>query len=349
MSDKLVGYVGTYTKGESDGIYSFVLDTKEGRLSEVNLAAKLENPTYLCLSEDHKFLYSVIKEEENGGVAAFSLDPSTDKLHFIDSELSPGSPPCHVSLDRDGRYLFSANYHKGMVEAYGIKSEGGAMTTVLYVAQHTGSGPDPRQEKAHTHFAGSTPDNAYVVAVELGCDLLFTYKIGEEGQLTEVSRLSLPAGSGPRHLAFHPKNQSRAYIMTEFSSEVLVLSYDASAASFMFLQAVKTIPETFTENSQGSAIHLSSDGRFVYAGNRGHNSICVLKVDQESGGLEVVQRVSTEGDWPRDFTLDPTERFLIASNQNTGNLVLFERNQDTGMLRTLQNDIRVPDPVCVKF
>ncbi len=159
--------------------------------------------------------------------------------------------------------------------------------------------------------------------------------------------MELRPGSGPRHLEFHPLNPSIAYVMTEFSSEVIVLSYENG--TFSEIQSISTLPSEFTENNQGSAIHVSSDGKFVYAGNRGHNSIAVFEVNQENGHVQFVELVSTEGDWPRDFALDPTGKFLIASNQNSSNLVLFERNSETGKLTLLQNDIAVPNPVCIKF
>lgn len=164
----------------------------------------------------------------------------------------------------------------------------------------------------------------------------------------EVSSLSVRPGSGPRHLTFHP-NGIFAYLMTEISSEVVVLKYNPEDGSFTELQYIKAIPENFTENSQGSAIHISNDGRFVYAANRGHNSIAVFSVNGESGELTFIEHTSTEGDWPRDFVLDPTENFLVASNQNSSNLILFKRDRSTGRLTLIQSDVTVPDPVCVKF
>ncbi|MGG5252701.1 lactonase family protein [Neobacillus sp. SM06] len=348
MSNKrFKGYVGTYTKGDSKGIYSFTLDTDAKKITNVQVAAELDNPTYLNISEDNQYLYAVVKKGESGGVAGYRISESGE-LTPINTQVLAGSPPCHVSLDHHRQFLFSANYHKGTVESYTLNRENGMISPPVSIIQHEGNGPDPRQEKAHTHFAGLTPDEKYLAAVELGIDKLFTYKVGDDGKLTEVSSLSVKPGSGPRHLAFHP-NKKFAYIMTEFSSEVIALAYHAEDGSFRELQAIKTIPDDFTDNNQGSAIHISSDGRFVYAGNRGHNSIAIFSVKEETGEVTFVDRVSTEGDWPRDFVLDPTEEFLIASNQNSGNLVLYARDQESGKLRLLQADVAVPDPVCVKF
>lgn len=345
---KFTGYVGTYTKGDSKGIYSFTLDTVAGKITEINVAAELDNPTYLNISEDNQYLYAVVKKGEEGGVAGFSINSQTFELTPINTQVMAGSPPCHVSLDRGRQFLFSANYHKGTVESYTLSQENGLISPPVSVIHHEGSGPDPRQEKTHTHFAGLTPDEKYLAVVELGSDKLISYQVGTDGKLTEASRLSVAPGSGPRHLAFHP-NKKFAYMMTEFSSEIIALEYHAEDGSFIQIQAIKTIPEDFTENNQGSAIHLSSDGRFVYAGNRGHNTIAIFAVNIETGELTFVERVSTEGDWPRDFVLDPTEAFLIASNQNSSNLVVYSRDKETGKLTLLQADVTVPDPVCVKF
>ncbi|MDQ6600106.1 lactonase family protein [Bacillus salipaludis] len=342
------GYIGTYTKGDSKGIYTFKLDTENEKITDIKAVAELDNPTYLNISQDNRYLYAVIKKGEEGGVASFSLDSESGELTPMNTQLAPGSSPCHVSMDSKNQYLFSANYHKGTVESYLLDSETGFIQQPASVIQHEGSGPDPRQEKAHTHFAGITPDEKYIVVVELGTDLLLTYEVNIDGELTEVSRLSTPAGNGPRHITFHP-NGKFAYVMTEFSSEVIFLTYHAEDGHFIANQFISTLPDDFKENNQGSAIHISADGRFVYAGNRGHNSIAVFSVDETTGELSFVYRVSSEGDWPRDFSIDPTGRYMVGSNQESGNLVLYRRDVETGKLTLIERNIEVPFPVCVKF
>ncbi|MED1625145.1 lactonase family protein [Bacillus pseudomycoides] len=347
-TSKLFGYIGTYTRGESEGVYSFMLDTKTATIKEVNLVAKLDNPTYLAISRDNKYLYSVIKKGESGGVAAFSINNQTKKLEELNIQVLEGASPCHVSVDKKNSMVITANYHKGTIESYIVSGEKGTLNPVTSVIEHKGSGPNKeRQEKAHTHYAGFTPDNKYVVAVDLGIDQLITYK-SNRGVLTEVNRLFVKAGSGPRHLVFHP-NGRYVYIMTELSSEVIVLTYNVKDGGFKEVQYISTIPKEFNENNQGSAIHISSDGRFVYTANRGHNSIAVFSVNQDSGELTSVESVCTEGDWPRDFVLDPTGKFLVVINERTSNLVVFSRDELTGKLSLLQSDDVVPDSVCVKF
>jgi 6-phosphogluconolactonase len=343
-----IGYVGTYTKKESKGIYRFILDTQAAKIIDVKLAASIDNPTYLNISSNNRYLYSVLKAEDSGGIASFAVHAQTGELTHLNSQVTAGSPPCHVSVDRANQYGFSANYHKGTVESYLINREDGTINPAVSIIHHEGKGPDPRQEKPHTHFAGVTPDEKYLVVVELGSDQVITYQISTDGKLTEVNRLAVCPGSGPRHLAFHP-NRKFAYLMTEFSSEVIALIYHNADGSFSEIHSFSTIPVDFKENNQGSAIHISADGRFVYAGNRGHNSIAVFQVNDETGGLQFVERVSSEGNWPRDFVIDPSGKFIIVSNQESNNLVLFARDTETGKLTLLQSDVVVPEPVCVKF
>jgi 6-phosphogluconolactonase len=347
-SNRFMGYIGTYTKGDSKGIYTFTLDTEAAKITDVKAVACLGNPTYLAISHDNRHLYAVIKEGELGGVAAYSIHSQTRELSFLNSQLLEGSSPCNVNIDSENSKVVTANYHKGTVLLYLLNKEDGGVLPVTSIIEHKGSGPNKeRQEKPHVHYSGFTPDEKYVAVVDLGIDRLITYEVNES-ILKEVNSLSVKPGSGPRHLEFHP-NGKYAYMMTEISSEVITLSYNSENGSFTELQYISTIPEDFTENNQGGAIHVSSDGRFVYATNRGHNSIAVFSVNQESGVLAFIEHTSTEGDWPRDFMFDPTERFLVASNQESGNLVLFSREDTTGKLTLLQSDVSVPYPVCIKF
>ncbi|GAA0317042.1 lactonase family protein [Bacillus carboniphilus] len=343
---KFIGYVGTYTKQESKGVYQFTLDTEKKEITDVKLAAELDNPTYVTVSNDNQHLYAVSKEGENGGVTAFSVHPETGELTKLNSQTSAGSPPCHVSVNRNNSNVLSANYHTTKIESY-MTNEDGSLNPAISVIEHEGSGPHERQEKPHMHFAGFTPDEKFAIAVDLGTDRVITYAV-DNGKLKEAQVLQTKLGSGPRHIAFHP-NGLFAYVMTELSSEVVALRYDEKDGSFKEQQYISTIPADFEETNDGSAIHISSDGKYVYAGNRGHNSIAVFKVNPDSGQLTFVEWTSTEGNWPRDFVLDPSEDFLVATNQKSNTMTLFSRDQSTGKLALLQSGVKVPEPVCVKF
>ena len=345
MNKKFTGYIGTYTKGASEGIYSFTLDPLTQKISGGKLAAKIDNPTYLTISENNQYLYSVVKAGDLGGVASFKLAMD---LQLMNQQMSKGAPPCHVSIDSQSHYLFAGNYHKGTVEMFSLNNSNGEIHPNPFIVEHIGCGPDERQEKAHTHYAALTPDEKYLIAIDLGIDQVISYHMDNSGKLIEKTRLAVKPGIGPRHLVFHP-HFPVAYLMTEFSSEVIVLHYHEKDGSFTQVQSISTIPIDFNENNQGSAIRISADGRFVYAGNRGHNSLAIFSVDNEDQQLCFVEHTPTNGNWPRDFTLDPSEKFVVVANQESSNIVLFSRNEETGTLTLLESDFYVPDPVCVKF
>ncbi|TDT63266.1 lactonase family protein [Fonticella tunisiensis] len=346
-TNKLTAYVGTYTNGESKGIYRFTMDASSGKIEDVSLAGEMENPTYLAIDKNNKLLYSVAKVGDGGGVAAFKIKNSGD-LELINYQVSQGKPPCYVGLNSKNEYVFSANYHRATIEVFPVREDGG-IDIPSSVITHEGSGPNKeRQEKAHAHYAALTPDEKYLCAVDLGIDKLAVYSLNR-GSLSEANGLSLSLrpGCGPRHLAFHP-NGKFAYIITELSSEIVALEYSPSDG-FKEIQYISALPEGFNGENLGSAIYVSPDGRYLYASNRGHNSIAIFRIDITSGRLEVVGHESTGGEHPRDFAIDPTGKFLIAANQDTNNIVPFSIDNSTGKLTRIGDSISIPNPVCIKF
>ncbi|WP_059105604.1 lactonase family protein [Shouchella shacheensis] len=341
------GYIGTYTKGDSKGVYTFTLDSTSGELKGLEAVAELKDPTYVTVSSDGTRLYSVMKDGEAGGVSAFDINEESGALTLLNKEITPDGGPCHVSVNSKRSRLLSANYHSGRITAFDLE-ENGSIKQTASTAQHEGAGPnEERQEKAHAHFAGFTPDEKYVVAVDLGTDEVILYKI-DNGKLTRHFVHETAPGAGPRHIAFHP-TEPYAYIMTELSNEVIAVRYDHVPGSLEEVQVVSTLPEGYEDDSIGSAIHLTKDGRFLYVANRGHNSMASFSVNPYSGELSFVEHVSTEGDWPRDFHLDPSEEFLVASNQESSNLSVYARNKENGKLSLVNANIPVPHPVCVTF
>lgn len=347
---KFTAYIGTYTTGESKGIYKVTVDSENKKIENTELVAELGNPTYLTISSDNKYLYSVIKKDDMGGVAAYSIDSSTGDLKFINYQLSKGSSPCYVSLDKENKFLFSANYHRGIVEVYPI-GENGEVKPPSSVIQHEGSGPNKeRQEKAHVHFSALTPDQKYLCAVDLGIDKVAVYNF-HNGNLQKNEELSIKfkPGSGPRHMEFHPSGKF-AYVITELSSEVAAFEYSGeNNRCFKEIEYVSTLPEGYNEENIASAIHISSDGKYLYAGNRGDDSIAVFSIDNLTGRLHFIEHISTEGSFPRDFEISPSENFILAANQNSSNVLVFDVDKNTGKLTKAWNEIAVPNPVCVKF
>ena len=343
---KEIIYLGTYTKGNSEGIYEIVLNTETKRLEEAKLVAKIGNPTYLALSNKKDILYAVSKTEKGGGIAAFkkNSDATFEKISELIEENA--APPCYVAYDADRSLVYTTSYHDGFVSVYKTDTKGGL--TLTDVKQHDGSSVHENQEKAHAHYMNLTPDRNYVVACDLGTDKVYTYKVSEDGKLDLAVTYKANPGTGPRHLVFHP-NGKFAYLVGELTSEIVVLAYNAADGSFKTVQTVSSIPDTHTTFNSGSAVRVTEDGRFLYSSNRGHNSIAVYAINEHGDSIERIQLIASEGDTPRDFALDPTEQFLVVGHQSSDKLTLFERNAETGLLSLLQKDVYAPECVCVTF
>lgn len=335
--------LGSYTRKTSQGIYTIDLDTTKKELVNLTSLIKEDNPTFLDTTTDEK-LFAVSKDGDLGGVAAYKKE-ANGTYTFLNRVTEEGAPPCYVAVDEVRGLVFGANYHQGFLTSYKI-NEDGAITLADHI-QHEGGGPHENQTGPHAHYADLTPDNR-LVACDLGNDTVYTYDVSNEGKLTEVATFKANPGTGPRHLVFHPNNKV-AYLFGELSSEIVVLAYDETTGIFTEKQVISTLPEGFSDFNGGAAIRISKDGKFLYASNRGHNSLAVYKVSEEGLTIELIQLISVEGDFPRDFDITPDQKFVVLANQNTDNLTLFERNETTGELSLLQKDVFAPEVVCVKF
>ncbi len=352
-AEKYVAYVGTYTTGDSKGIYVFNMDPFTGKWELLDTVSAVENPSYLAISKDRRHLYSVgetneFNGRESGAAASFSIDERTGRLKFINMQASGGRAPCHIAADAGNMWLFVANYAEGTVSIFSIESDG-SISKESNVIYHKGSGPVlDRQEKAHAHFVGLTPDEKFLCAVDLGIDRIVVYDFnGIDGKLKSLDEKSVPVrpGAGPRHMDFHPGGRF-AYLLNELTSDIVVLEYAGSA--FRQVQFISALPQGYSGESYAAAIHVSRDGKFLYASNRGHDSIASYKIDGNNGRLELLAHTSTGGNFPRDFAIDPAGRYLYAANQHTGNIVQF-KIPDSGVPIPTGYEIKVPDAVCIKL
>lgn len=347
-------FIGTYTSGYSKGIYNLDMNDETGMLSPINNPTELENPSYLVFSKDKKHLYTVVenadyKGEYGGAVAAFSIAPSTGELELLNYQSTKGKHPCHLCVDSNNKYLFAANYSEGSFSVFSI-NEDGSIEPCLHSIRHQGSGPNrQRQEAPHVHFVALTPDEDHLCVIDLGIDSLVVYDFDKNTGAVNYNKeltVSLKPGSGPRHLVFHP-NGRFVYIVTELSCEVAVLKY--SKEGFESLQYISTLPQDYADNNTCASIQLSPDGKFLYASNRGHDSIAVFNIDNNSGKLELVEITSTAGKNPRDFAIDPTGHYLYAANQDSDNLTAFIIDNETGKISPTGEFIEISKPVCIKF
>ncbi len=341
-------YIGTYTGGPSKGIYSYGFRSSTGKLTPIGLAAETSNPSFLAVHPNQRFLYAA-NEDSNGMVSSFAIDPATGNLKLLNSVSSKGSGPCHVSVDKTGTWLFVANYNSGSAAAYKIRPDG-SLTEATASYQHSGSGATRRQAGPHAHMATVSPDNRFVWVADLGIDRIVSYKIdAEKGMVpNDPPSAAVTAGSGPRHLVF--RDDSRfAYVLSELAATVTVFSYDAARGTMAEVQTISTLPADYTGQKSCAEIRLHPSGRFLYASNRGHDSIAVYKVDAAQGTLTSAGHVPTGGRTPRGFAIDPAGRFLVAANQGSNSIVVFKIDQATGNLTPTGDTFEVAIPVDVLF
>lgn len=340
MSNQLL--LGTYTRRVSEGIYSVDLNTETQELENVSLVAKVGSPTYLDTNEDKSIIFAVVNEDDKGGLVSL-VKQADGTYERKDKVVQEGAAPCYVAYDANRELVYTSNYHEGYVAVYKTDVDGNL--EFVDSAQHSGSSVHENQDSPHAHYSNLTPDGKFMVACDLGTDKVYTYEVSDEGQLNEVAQLEVAPGTGPRHLVFHP-TLDIAYLFGELSSDVLVLAYDADTGEFSVVQTISTIPDDHTSFNGGAAIRISSDGKFVYASNRGHDSLVTYATDAD-GKLTLVNYTPTEGETPRDFNLDPSEQYVIVGHQDTDNLTLFERDAADGTLTLLQKDVEAPEVVCV--
>jgi 6-phosphogluconolactonase len=357
---EMIVFVGTYTTGASTskGIYTMRLNMETGQLSAPVLAAETVSPSYLELHPTKPLLYAInevstFQDKPGGGLSAFAIG-SKGTLKPLNQQASGGSGPCFVSLDRTGSSVMVANYGSGSVASYALESNG-RLKPPASTIQHTGSGADPNRQKGpHAHSINPDPTNKFAVATDLGIDRVLVYKLDPKAGTivaNDPAAATVEPGSGPRHLAFHP-NGKFAYVAEELKSAVTVFSWDAAKGALQELQTIPMLPEgvdgAAIKNSAAD-IHVHPSGQFVYASNRGHNSIVIYSVDQQSGKLTLVGHQSTEGKTPRNFGIDPTGSFLLAANQQSDSVVAFKIDKSSGKLTPTGATAHIAAPVCVKF
>ncbi|MDX2443962.1 MAG: lactonase family protein [Bacteroidales bacterium] len=349
-------YIGTYTSGESKGIYQCSFNQNTGKLSGLKLLAQNENPSFLTISPDKKTLYCVNETMEfngkpGGALSSFKIDHKNDSLHFINEQLSNGGAPCHIITDKSGKFIFVSNYMGGNVSVYPIQIDGsiGEMSCLI---QHKGSGKDSnRQEAPHAHSLILNPDDKFAYVSDLGIDKVMIYEvIPENGILTAANSpwANLEPGSGPRHFTFHPQGRY-AYVINELNSSITAFSFNDLDGSLQEIQTISTLPVDFGGSNSCADIHISPSGKYLYGSNRGHNSIVSYSIDKKTGTLTLIDFESTLGETPRNFTLDSTGEYLLVANQDTNTIVTFRIDPQTGKLDFTENILSVPSPVCLKF
>ena len=348
QENKLNLIVGTYTKScESKGIYVYEFDSKTGDLTVKNSTDNIVNPSYLAIAPNNDFVYSVSENDKQTAVSAFGFDSKSGKLNFLNSALTKGENACYII--NDAKNVITANYTGGSISVFGKNSDG-SITEVKQVVQHSGKGINvERQEAPHVHMVYFSPDKKYVLANDLGTDEVSVYQYNPDGgneTLKLKSSVAVKPGSGPRHLTFSKDGQF-VYLLQELSGALTTFSYTNGMLKKVF--ETNIIAKDYKGEIRSADIHISPDGKFLYATNRGEiGEISVFKI-LKKGNLELVERTSTLGKGPRNFAIDPSGKFLLVAHQFSNDIVVFKRDAVTGRLTATGKKIELCSPVCLVF
>lgn len=346
--------IGTYTNtGTSEGMYVYTFDSETGQFEYKNKTTDIDNPSYLALSPDLKSVYAVSEfgKDSIGMVYSYGYDAETGSLTFKNKESAGGNGPCYVSVDKTGKYVFTANYGSGSLAAVPVMADGSLGSAVQEI-YNKGNIVDGKEGRSRMHSVVISPDNHYLFAPNLGTDKIGVYKFDANAASNPLTPgdpefVSLPAKSGPRHFTFHPKGKY-AYLIQELDGGIT--AFDYQDGKLTEIQTVSIIPEGFEGKFGAADIHISPDGKFLYGSNRiDLNEIVIYSIDQRNGELTFVGRESSKGKNPRNFAIDPTGNFLLVANQDTDDIYVFKRDKETGLLSYTDVSLKVGRPVCLKF
>lgn len=351
--DTLSVYVGTWTEGQDDGgIHVLELDPSTGALSSQHPVTPAVNPSYLTLSPDGRYLYSVNQTTDAASVSAYEVDEATGALTVLNTVPAGGASPCYISIDASGEWVLVANYVSGTVAVFPVRADGSLGPPTDRV-QHTGSSVHPeRQTAPHAHYFDVDPSNRFALAVDLGIDQVRIYPLDtERGRIEEqrVRDVTTPPGTGPRHLDFHPNGQY-AYLVGELTGTVTAYRYDPDKGQMDALQTISSLPEGFDGTNKSADIHVHPSGAFLYASNRGDaDSIVIYAIDPDDGTLSLVGHQDEAVEWPRNFAIDPSGQFLLVANRHANRITVFRIDEETGALTFTGHAADVPEPMCIKF
>ncbi|HXR74096.1 lactonase family protein [Actinocrinis sp.] len=336
MNDRVRLFIGRYTQDDpspqpAPGITVAEFDPEALTIEPVG-GGDLPEASFLALGPSRNVLYAVQEDENDGQVAAFSIDAGSNSLSFLGKQPTHGALPCHLLVEPGGSYVLAANYGTGNVTVLPIETDG-SLAASSDLSQHTGSGPNAdRQGGPHAHMVAAAPDGQVVLSVDLGTDSVYAYALDAlSGRLTLIAQNRMRPGSGPRHLVFHPSGE-HFYLANELGNSVTVCAYDAATGSAKELAEIPAVPDPRGGENAPGGIVLSADARFVYVSNRGDESVCAFEVGDGGSRLEPVGRWSCEGSWPRDIALSPDGRFLFVANQRSHNVAVLRVDGDSGAL-----------------
>jgi 6-phosphogluconolactonase len=345
-------YAGTSSTRGSKGIYVFEFDRIQGKLIELQTVTEGSSPGFMALSPDKKMMYSIYGKgtlsDGNGSVMAFKIDRITGLLTKVNEQSAGGKGPAHISVDPKGRFAYVSNYGDGTLSVLPINKDGSLAKASDFIKHSGSSVVVGRQEGSHIHSAIPSADGRFLYVSDLGIDKIMIYKVDENGKLTpaDVPFSISSSGSGPRHFTIHP-NGKFAYSVEEISSTVASFRVNMKNGKLNPIERLDMLPKGFTERNSAADIHFSPDGKFLYASNRGHESLVIYKANSRNGKLTLVGHEGTGGKHPRNFMIDKNGEFALTGNQNTDNIVIFRRDKQTGKLMPTGDQMMVPAVMCL--
>lgn len=338
-------YVGTFTSEGAKGIYLCDFDIETGEIILKETFIGVDNPSFLKISHDKRFLYAVTEKPE-GYVSAFQIDKN-GKLKFINKQSSNGADPCQIDVSHDGRFVAVANYSGGSTALYPVAKNGNLLSASSIIINEESSIDKSRQTKPHAHSIKFSPFGNQVFSADLGTDQFNIFSLDGDKLIQNGQKfVKLDPGSGPRHFDFHPDGDC-IFVISELNSTITCLK--KAGENWEKLQVISTLPSDFSGVSYCADIHVSADGKFLYGSNRGHNSIAVFEINSETKQIKSKGFVSAEGNWPRNFAISPDGNYLLVANQKSGNITVFKINKETGMPEFTGKEIKIPAPVCIEF
>lgn len=355
----LLVYFGTYTNTQkSKGIYVSRFNPATGAVTTPQLAAETSSPSFLAVHPSGNFLYSVNEtrttgDKAAGGVSAFAIDRSSGLLKALNQQSSEGADPAHLVVDKDGRNVLVANYTGGSVAVLPLEKNG-RLKSASAVVEHTGSSVNPQRQKGpHAHSINLDSANRFAYVADLGLDKILIYRFDQAKGLLALNdppSASVKPGAGPRHFAIHPTGRF-AYVINEMNCTITAFTNDSTKGALKEIHTVSTLPATQAMQSgfSGAEVQVHPSGKFLYASNRGHDSVVVFAIDQSTGRLTYVENEPTQGNTPRGFGIDPDGGYLLVGNQRSDSVVVLKIDQQNGKLSPTGTKIELGSPVCVKF
>ena len=355
QAEEPIVFISAFTSAGEGAIHAYRFDSEKGQLKLLQRTTEIENPFFLAVSPNRKFLYAIDAKQfgskDDEFVAAYKIEGRDGKLTRLNRQSSRGSASCYLDVDATGKSVVVANYMSGSVASLPVRSDGSLGEIATFV-QHTGSSVNPeRQKEPHAHCIVISPDNRFCLAADLGNDKILNYELNpQSAELKPNSaqaHATLPPGSGPRHLIFN-KNGNRVYVINELKNTVTLFDYAQQSGKLTQRQTISTVPEKFDGVSYTADLKTTPDGRFLYGTNRGHDSIAIFKI-ADDGQLSLLRNEPSLGKGPQNLLITPDGRWLMCANMPGNNVAIFSIDTNTGALKSAGDPLSIPMPSCIRW